>query len=172
MKRWGKIYSLVAITLLLVVIIVLQIYFKQLYGQSIPSPAVRQNIKAVGQEATASDTSNWKTYKDTSLDFELKYPVDFEVLNNPSKFPVVKYNGDMVVLQKQTTYPDGEVDTASVALKKVHTSLKKVIADEFDWSVRSVRFENNKFVIERDANTACYIARDYLIPKQNITQKK
>ena len=54
-------------------------------GKSSPSsPTLPQPTTTIPLSPTADPTSNWKTYKNTKLNYSIKYPTDFNIVKGPA----------------------------------------------------------------------------------------
>ena len=141
---------------------------KQLSFDKTPLPTLTQTANEQSSVKVQNDTTNWKVYQNEELGFELKYPPDFQLFDDPSEFPPNRY-GDYTVILEKPTKSDEAFFTSSVAVKKLRTSLKKAIASQFDWGVRSVRKDGSSFFIDYYPSGACSISQSFVRFKDGPT---
>jgi hypothetical protein len=174
-------YSKLIEGVLFVFVLLLGAYFGGQYEQLLGNKGALRGspVTVVGTNSLASyqykvsdspDTSTRKTYENETLGFKLKYPANFELITDSSQISLLlgPDSGTQVLIRKPTT--DGSLGD-SIAIKKVHTSLRQEIANRFSYNLSSLRWGMTpefSWILEyRDS--ALDEARTYLFAKEGAT---
>ncbi len=92
--------------------------------------------------STPPDISGWKTYTNTKLGFEFKYPSDYVIQDNPTDLPRPEDDPDAykntVVYLSNADSPNKEKGQIYIQLNK--TSLRAQADKQFGWFLREMNF--------------------------------
>src|SRR4051812_32563645 len=85
-----------------------------------------QNDQPQAQAEQQIDMSGWKTYKNDKIGFQLNYPLQFTIVENPTvnDLPIASDFGANVALVVKNS--DGSFGD-SIAIKRIHSSIKDAV---------------------------------------------